>query len=219
MADDQLLPPGKVPGSDGIKGPKGFEKETPIKPNQESFQSFMNEPTAGKQPTAVPEESSISPMDLAKEGKPQISGVSYDSLLGVINDSKGHLNTLQNQLNTPNLKLKHAHSRLINSKLQEAKNHINAASEKLGVPVEETKVPNGSSPLVKFLSYVTDGQKQIEKTQAKLHELSTSGKPISPADMLLVQVNLAKGQQELEYSSILLGKTIEVIKQIINIQI
>jgi hypothetical protein len=216
MAGKSPLSPENIPGSGKINKPTGFEK-IPIKPNKETFQSYMKEAPGDK---ALPSEKPISPMDLAKSTSPQAAGVSMDSLLGQVDTTNNTINTLQNNLNSPNLKFKHSQQRLLDNKLTEAKSHINTASDKLGAPqLPSTKVPAGSTPVVKFLNYVTDSQNQMMAAKKQLQEISAKGKPIQPSDMLLIQVKLAQAQQELEYSSVLVSKVVDVIKQTINIQI
>jgi flagellar biosynthesis/type III secretory pathway ATPase len=55
--------------------------------------------------------------------------------------------------------------------------------------------------------------------QQKLKSLAASNKPINPADMMLVQIKMSQAQQEIEYSTTLLGKVIDSLKQIINTQL
>ncbi len=52
-----------------------------------------------------------------------------------------------------------------------------------------------------------------------LAQISAKGEQMSPSDMLMVQIKLNKAQQELEYSSLLLGKAIDDLKMMMNIQL
>ena len=217
MAGKTPLNPENIPGSNKINKPDTYEQKPSIKPNKEAFQSYMKEtPTENTVNTGQ----EVSPMDLAKSTTPQAAGVSMDSLLGQTDNTANTINSLQNNLNTPNLKFKHSQQRLLDNKLTDAQSHINTASEKLGAPIlPKTKVPAGSRPVVKFLSYVTDGQNQILAAKKQLQAIKAKGQALKPTDMLLVQVKLAQAQQELEYSSVLVSKVVDVIKQTINIQI
>jgi hypothetical protein len=216
MAGKSPLNPENIPGSNKINKPDNFEQKPSIKPNKEAFQSYMKEtPTDDTVNTGQ-----VSPMDLAKSTTPQAAGVSMDSLLGQADTTSNTINSLQNNLNTPNLKFKHSQQRLLDNKLTDAQSHITTASEKLGAPLlPKTKIPAGSRPVVKFLSYVTDGQNQILAAKKQLQAIKAKGQALKPTDMLLVQVKLAQAQQELEYSSVLVSKVVDVIKQTINIQI
>nr|NGX26748.1 hypothetical protein [Chlamydiota bacterium] len=79
--------------------------------------------------------------------------------------------------------------------------------------------PKGSGPLQKFLGLVTDGQNQLEAAKQKLTDLSAKGEDLRPAEMLMIQIKLNKAQQELEYSSLLLGKAVDDLKMMMNIQL
>jgi hypothetical protein len=46
-----------------------------------------------------------------------------------------------------------------------------------------------------------------------------SGNQMSPADFLIVQIRMSQAQQEIEYSSLLLGKVIDSIRTTLSIQI
>jgi hypothetical protein len=220
MADKSPLPPGNVPGSSGVDKTKGFEKESPIKPSGEEFQSYMKEAPPGKGEEAAGSQQ-ISPMELAGKSNVPKGGPTPESILGQVNNTQNNLNTIQNNLsNTPNLKLSHAQSRLLDNKLTSAQTYLNSASEKLGANVVPgKKVPSGSSPIVKFLSYVTNGQNQLLETKKKLEEISATKGQLSPNQLMLVQVKLTSAQQQIDYASALLAKVIDVIKTTMNIQI
>jgi len=69
------------------------------------------------------------------------------------------------------------------------------------------------------LGLITDGQDQLNKTQDMIQNMKLSDGTISPAQLLLIQVKMAKAQQELEYSSVLLSKAVDDIKTMFNIQL
>ncbi len=218
MANKNPSSPENVPIPGKVGKAKGPEEEKTI-PNKKAFESHLNEPAAPA--TQGPEEGKqISPMELTQPGQKPPANATFDSLLNQINTTQNTLNNLQNNLNTPKLAFKHSQQRLLDNKLTEAKSHLNAASQKLGAQMpEETQVPQGATPVKKFLTYVTDGQNQLQAAQKKLQELSSSGQNLQPGELMQVQVKLAQAQQEIEYASVLLSKVVDVIKQTINIQI
>ncbi len=83
---------------------------------------------------------------------------------------------------------------------------------------DPTKVPDTANPVERFLGYVSDGQNQLLAAKAQLQELGQTG-TANPADLMLVQIKLSQAQQELEYSSILLSKVVDIFKQMLNIQL
>lgn len=168
--------------------------------------------TAGKSPQ-------VSPFDLAHGAVPA-PGPTFDTLQQQAKVTQTALGDVANQLNTPKLKLKQSTKYLLKNKLNSANGHIRSASTKLGAPeVEKQEVPAGAGPLQKFLATVTDGQKQLDASQQFLSDLSKKGEEMKPADMLLVQIKLAKAQQEIEYSSMLLSKAVDDLKMMMNIQL
>jgi len=66
---------------------------------------------------------------------------------------------------------------------------------------------------------VADGQQQLNSAATQLRNLNSSGQEINAGEMLLIQVKLQKAQQELDYTSVLLGKAVELVRTILNVQI
>jgi hypothetical protein len=64
-----------------------------------------------------------------------------------------------------------------------------------------------------------DGQDQLMAVQKQIKTLSESEGGISPADMMYLQVKMGQAQQEIEYSSTLLGKVIQSITQLLQTQL
>ncbi len=159
------------------------------------------------------------PMELSRGASFQTAGPSFDSLLAQSKTAQDSLGTVAKKLNEPNLKLKRSQSHLVRNKLTDANNYLRAAGAKVGAESPPQKTAPGASPIERFLGYVNDGQDQLMAVQKRLKEMSASGKPLNPADMLLVQVKMGLAQQEIEYSSTLLSKVIDSIKQVINTQL
>ncbi len=129
------------------------------------------------------------------------------------------LGVVHDQLNTPNLKLKRSQAHLLKNKLGDANTYARAAASKLGIESPPLKSGAGSGTVERFISYVNDGQDQMARVQQKLAEISAQGDEIRPGDMMLVQIKMGQAQQEIDYSSSLLGKVIDSIKQMMNIQL
>jgi hypothetical protein len=160
----------------------------------------------------------VSPFDLAR-GKVPAPGPTFDTIQAQAKTAHSSMGELAQQLNTPKLKLKQSTKYLLKNKLTAAKGNILSASTKLGTPTVEDEKSKGSSALTKFLDLVTSGQRQLEATREQIQQIAASGKTMNPAEMLLVQAKLNKAQQQLDYSSMLLGKAVDDIKQMMNIQL
>ncbi len=199
-----------VPSIADNKGSTSGEEVRPFKPYME-----------GGRPNPLLEsgKTQVSPFDLA-HGKVPAAGPTLNTIQEQSKMAQSTLGDITNQLQTPKLKLKQSTKYLLKNKLNSAKGHIKSASDKIGAPpVNDEQVPSGSGPLNKFLSLVTDGQNQLEATQQHLANLSKNGTQMKAADMLMIQIKLSKAQQELEYSSLLLGKAVDDLKMMMNIQL
>lgn len=213
-----------IPEKIGSTPPIGEETGGQKMPTQ-SFQSYMQQagggPPAGMQGTpGIQGQQNISPFDLAG-GQPLATGPTMQSLLSQSMQAQTTLGDISNSLSTPNLKLKQSQKYLLKNKLTSANAHLRSANSKLGTsPIpEEPQTPSDGGPIGKFLSYVTDGQNQLEAAQAQLKSMNNSGQNVNPAQLLLVQLKLNKAQQELEYSSIMLSNAVSDIKMLFGIQL
>ncbi len=204
------VPTSGVPDYGNVGKVKGFD-EGKVKPDDKTFQKYMEEaPNATRTTAASPEEM----MKTAKSTAP-----TYESLLSQVDTSQNNMTHLQSLLQDPYLKLKSSQSRIVKNKLTDANKQIRSTAKKLGAQeIDKPKIPPRSSPIMKFLSYVQNSQDQIQQVKSQINTLATSNKNVSPADLLSAQVKLAQAQQALDYSSILISKVIDDIKQTLNIQ-
>lgn len=160
------------------------------------------------------------PFDVMQGQSVAASGADVKTLLSQVNTAQTTLGDLNNELNTPKLKLKQSQRWLLQQKFSNANAHLRSANEKLGNPPSPPfEEPKEGGPVVKFLSYLADGQNQLKLAHQKLNELNASGKTLQPADLLLIQIKLAKAQQEMEYSSVILSKSIDDMKTLMNVQL
>lgn len=209
--------PDKSP--DRITGAKPLEADQAIRQSSKGtgFESYMQQGSAPKGTTETP--GALTPMDITRPSNMRMEGPTTNSLLAQAKVARDSLGTVEGQLNTPNLKFKRSQAHLLKNKLTDAQTYSRTAAAKLGVETPPMKPPAGSSPLDRFLSYVGDGQDQFLAIQKKLQDMAAAGKPIHPADMMLVQSKMALAQQEIEYSSTLLSKVISSITTIMGIQL
>ncbi|NGX51458.1 MAG: hypothetical protein K1060chlam2_01324 [Chlamydiae bacterium] len=191
------------------------EEQMP-KPGQ-SFESFMKE---GGPKGPSEEAGGPSPFDLAGGGKVAAAGPTNESIMSQMNSTSSVLGDLQNQLNNKNLNLRQSQKYLLRSKLTHANAQIRAAANKAGIDTGPPPAQlSRQSPINKFLALLTDGQSQLSAAKEKIQNLNMSGQAMNPGDLLLIQVKLAKAQQELEYSSVLLSTAVSDIKTLFNIQL
>jgi len=188
-------------------------------PEDGKFASYMKESAeTTTQPTT---QNQISPMELSEQGKINAGKPpTAESIQNQMNTVAGSLGDIKNHLHTKGLKLKQSQKYLLRNKLSSANEHIRQAAKKVGVETGPPPDLSGKkSPIAKFLTLVADGQHQLNSAASQIKNLDTSGKKLNAGELLLVQVKLQKAQQELDYSSVLLGKAVDVVKQLFNIQI
>ena len=186
-------------------------------PPSTSFQSYMEGAKGANLGKTTGQQS---PFDVMQSQSLAASGADVKTLLAQVGTAQTTLGDLNNELNTPKLKLKQSQRWLLKQKLSNSNAHLRSANEKLGnpqaAPFEE---PKDGSAVLKFMSYLTDGQNQLNQAHQKLSELSSSGKTLNPTDLLLIQIKLSKAQQEMEYSSVVLSKAVDDMKTLMNVQL
>lgn len=187
------------------------------KPSQ-SFESFMKEGQGAQGGSKI---TAPSPFDLAGQGKAAVkTGPSHESILGQMNSTSSVLGDLQTQMNNKNLNLRQSQKYLLRNKLTSANQNIRAVAQKTGVNTGEPPSEfNRKNPVTKFLGLISDSQNQLQGAQSKINAMNMTGESMNPGDLLLIQVKLAKAQQELEYSSVLLSTAVSDIKTLFNIQL
>ena len=209
------------------KGLSEVSKGKPLEPEEvikekpgADFASHMQKGSGAQTggPVGAATGSSPTPLELARPANFQPAAPSFNSLLSQAKGAQDTLGTVAKQLQSPNLKLKRSQTHLLRNKLTDANAHINTAAAKLGIEPSQVK-PSGGGHVEKFLSYINAGQNQFSAIQAKLQEMSASGEQLNAGDMMLLQAKMGVAQQEIEYSSTLLSKVIDSIKQIMAIQL
>ena len=212
MAEQSNNPVG---GSSNIEPPTGPTQKASV-PNRQAFESHMEQ--AEEQVSGVGQ--GPTPLELEQGSNPPKGAPTLESLNNQFGHVQNKFREVQKQLNTPKLTLNKTDSDILNTKLSGANNHLNRLANHLGAgQIDNTPVPRGAGPIVKFLAMVTDGQNRMVLAQKEISKYSKSKDKMNPADMLLVQTKLAQAQQEIEYSSILLSNSVSSLKQMMNIQL
>jgi len=184
----------------------------------EAFSSYMKEGPEGTSPTRPDQPS---PFDLAGgRGGIGTQPPTLESILEQTSATSDHLDTIQTHLSDKNLKLKQSQKYLLNNKLSEANSQLRKVSTQVGVEVPELPPTRGRrSPVAKYLGLIQDSQNNVNQVAKTLASMKDKGENLSPGDLLLAQSQLAKGNNELEYASVLLSTATSDIKNIFSIQI
>lgn len=207
--DAEMIPGADKAGREAMPTPKSV-------PNADAFQSYMSEGAEGAQNAG----GVMSPMELAASERPSLGTPTVGTVLNQVNDTQSTLNDVKNKLQTPNLQLQSSQEHLLNDKITNTGNHLQQATRVVGANELPPPQTSGNPSVVeRFANYVDHGQNQLLEVKKQLEGLQQQGKSLQPGELLLMQVNLAQAQQSIEYSSVLLSKAVDAIKQTINIQI
>jgi hypothetical protein len=203
---------------DALSG-KGQDSQPQNEPPEGKFEGHMKD---GGETNPLQKGNTPSPMDIANQQKVSPSAPpTMDRVHAQMNAVSGSLGDIKNKLNTKGLKLKNSEKYLVRKKLGNANEHIAGVTKKMGISSEDftKKLNKSKNPIAKFLSMVSDGQQQMVEAGNTIKHLNSNGKKMQPGDLLLVQIKLNKAQQELNYTSVILGNATSMIKTLFNIQI
>lgn len=201
------------------KAPEPLAPSTPSGGAPTEFDRYMQGSGGRTPPGMQAAQTGPTPMEMAKGASISTSGISFDSLLAQAGQVQDSLGTVEKQLGNQNLKLKRSQTHLVRQKLGDAGTHIRAAASKMGLNLEEGKVPSGLDTLSRFIAMVNDGQDQLSQVQEQLKKMSASGANVNPGDMLSIQVKMGIANQEIQYTTTLLGKVIQSFTQLLNTQL
>ena len=205
---------GVSPAAESIQQPSGFGA---MMGEQNKAQANMQGP-AGLGAATGP-----SPMDITRPPGVNTGTPSYQSLLDQtkgIQDGLSKAQSTKHGLNNPVFKdpnsLTGYQKKLITGHLKDASNHINQAASQVGVSGSPA---SGSGTIAHFLAWVGQGQDTMVSVQGKLQEMAKNPDSLNPADMLLVQTKMNQAQNEIQFSTTLMGKVIESVKTILQTQL
>jgi len=135
-----------------------------------------------------------------------------------ITDSISKIHDAQNKY--PDLKINPAHEAILTDKLIHVDSNLNTALSKVGVEVKAQDIPlSGQKPLVKFLNYLTNSDKQLSTLVGEINGLQGTKVGLRPDQLLALQIKLGFVQTEIEFFTNVLNKTVEGTKTIMNVQV
>lgn len=228
MQEDKVEKIGKVSSSDR-KAVDEISHDNPdarIEVNKDHFDTLMTQERkqpsvapassvdAARKPSLMEEISNFNnKVDTASRSDPKNIAVQATELVAQMDE-------LKTKLSTPNLQIKSSVQNLLQSKLTHIDESLKIALNKAGVEyVAPVAQKNLSTPIERFLGFLTDAQSQLEGLGNDVERMSLVKGQISPADMLAVQVKVGYVQNEIEFFTALLNKALESTKTIMNIQV
>lgn len=202
-----------------------------LEPNKERFDKAMGEEkTPDVAPPNVKQATQTSLMDTVRDlnySDAKHGQATYASLVSQTQEALTQMEQVKKLLQSPDVQVKHSMQQLLSNKLSHIDESLKVALSKAGVEfapagteaLSATNPRVATNPIERFLSFVTDGQSQLQNLGHELQVMSLTKKELSPVNMLAVQVKVGQIQQELELFSAMLSKALESIKTIMNIQV
>lgn len=150
----------------------------------------------------------------------RVSESTADDLIGQAKDAVSQIDKLKNQLAQPELQIRGSVQHLLKTKLSDINDNLKLAFAKAGLDyVEPDQKRAGPNPVRRFLDLLSHGQSQLESLSSHVQGLSARKDEISPADLLALQLKVSHVQQELEFFTALLNKSLESTKTLMNVQV
>jgi regulator of replication initiation timing len=214
--------------------PSGQEIER-IPPNKEHFDTLMSteqrqgtvQPPKVTEIAAVEKTHSSSIFDQVKNLDKKVNTISQlspEDLRNQVRDMIAQMETVKSDLGATKGNIGASYQHLMHNRLTHIDDNIKVALSKAGVEYKDVMpVANLNNtqmnPLDRFLGLVTHGQYQLEHLSSTIGELGKNGQPISPVDMMRMQIKVGIIQQEIELFTGLLNKALESTKTLMNVQV
>ncbi len=149
--------------------------------------------------------------------------VTKNDLVAQTAEASQRVEQVKSELETPDLTIKKPVERLMRNKLTHISDELKIALSRAGAePVEAPQLAGESvapNPATKFLDHLTHAQYQLDHLGAYLQAMVDTDQDLSPANMLAIQIKVNKIQQELEFFTNMLNKSLESTKAMMNVQI
>ena len=168
----------------------------------------------------TPGAAAISPMEqIALLNQPiKLGEATYPKILANTQLAADTIDTVKERLQTPDLTLKSSVQRVLNDKLNGVDTHLKSAMTQAGMPYDPMKSGN-ENPVSRFLDMLTQGQDKLMSLTSHIEGLAAGGNSLTPERMLSLQLKVNYIQQELEFFTNVLNKTLESTKTLMNVQI
>ncbi len=171
-----------------------------------------------------------SPMQMSSSLKVQyLDPISQEGLVQKVQDTSSRYKraiTTTNDLYTTSQKegysvtVTPASDAKLSDKLIHADTEIKAALSESGAEVKAQDFADlAQKPLVKYLNMLSNGDVQLNALMSQINAISASGQKANPEQLFAIQIKLNFVQQQLEFFTNVLNKTLESIKTTMNVQV
>lgn len=217
----------KLEGSRRKEGLSETDYVERVAPNKESFDALLNQDAAkvrGEVSDATVKRSAL----IAEVGDvtnrvDSFNRKSPEEILAQTKSVIAEIDTIKQKLRTPDLKIEPSVQTLMQSKLNHIDDKLRVAVEKVGgeYTTLETREARASlrNPIERFLASMEDSESQLQNIGKTVMALGNDREHLSPATLLMLQVKVGFVQQELEFFTSLLNKSLESTKTLMNVQV
>lgn len=155
-------------------------------------------------------------------GTSSVSKASPEAIKAQAKQVISQIDQVKTQLSQVKGEIKPSYQTLLRNRLSHIDDNVKIALNKAGI--EHTPPPAAAgtgktNPVEKFMSYLTNSQNQLENMHSTIESMSMTGKQISPANMLAIQMKMGYIQQQVELFTSLLNKALESTKTLMNVQV
>lgn len=199
-----------------IKFNEALERADPARANVELRKTQIEEGAPATQKPSL--------LDLAKRGKAIPTGAATTEALAM--NATGLRKSFQGpraqlmSYQSKSIEIPSEFSRQMDTRIEHMdKSLIDAKQLASGIRVESAIDVSSSSPTRKFLGFLTDADKRLETIVSDINTYTSGGKKLSPEKLLSIQIKLNYVQQEMEFFTNILNRSIESIKTLMNVQI
>lgn len=220
---------GKIDQKRKVDGDMQMDDVERIPPNKEHFDSLITADATKSQRVSEVNEQEMKKVSLMEEIREVGGRVDWlrkktpEEVVGQTRDVIAQVDEIKKKLKTPDLKIDPSVQSLMESKLSHIDEKLRVAVEKTGgeYTTFETREARANlrNPIEKFLGYLENGESQLQHIAKEVNMMGANNQAITPANMLLIQIKVGFVQQELEFFTSLLNKSLESTKTLMNVQV
>lgn len=201
---------------------------TRLPPDKEKFDNLMTQQTnpatdkisSGiRVETSVPKTALVDDINKLDTQVQRLQSSPTKDIIAQAQEVVDKMEQAKTKLATPNLQIQDSVQTLMRNKLTHIDENLRIAFSKAGLEYKEKQVAVQANPVERFLGLLTDGQNKLSTLGTEVQKWHANKEDINPANMLLLQIKVGQIQQELEFFSSLLNKSLESTKTIMNVQV
>lgn len=209
----------------------GMDHEEPlerVQPNKEHFNAVLDANKSTVQRTEVTEleVKKTALMEEIREVGGRVDNLKRKTPEEIVSQTKdviSQVDEIKKKLQTPELKIEPSVQTLMENKLSHIDDKLRTALEKAGgeyTPLEVREARASlRNPIERFLGSLESSESQLQNIAKEVYTVGMNNKSFSPAQLLLIQIKVGFVQQELEFFTSLLNKSLESTKTLMNVQV